>query len=742
MPFPHNSDMPDSTAASHANKTTPMGAMNDHEGWMLRGSQLHEAGQIEAALLAFDKAWALAPQDVNAAAACATMLSLLDRPQAAYRALLKVEFSLRESADGAANLAIAAEACGDFAKAEAAYTRALQLEPNHSRALNNVGILAASASQWEIAIELARKCLAVAPAHAPHHANLSEFLTGAGLLAEALEVVTRAAKHFPDDLDLKSRHIALLAANGELEAANAALTSADARTRDTLDTFLSKMPEPEALRSSAIDHQRKSSVTTPDALDIYLRQAARSMALCDWRGQDKLTDTLRAALEKAAQAGIPRDWSAAAFFAPLLDLREEEIAQMHTETMVATRATLGVALPAFSARPLTAARKKDHRIHVGLAIPSLHDESQSQALARQLAHHDADRFAIHVYAFTREPHTRQSDVLTPHAEYVAELAHMLYAEAAARMRLDQLDVYVELGGDLGGCPQEVAAWRVAPVQLRQLGWDRRHAAGHWDYSISDSFIHAHTADLEQGPIVRLPHTCWLTTHGAPHAGAQPSREAFGLPADALVLSSFVSPVTLDSHSFTAWMKILRSLPDAVLWLPHCGKAASHLVRQAQASGVGAERLFFSRNMDRSQALAGMQLVDLLLDPLRVSAPQNLEDALRMGTPAISCAGKTMASRLGGSVLHAAGLPEAVFANEHAYVAEALHLGRDALALRRLRDRVRGLSTAAPLFDLPSRVRDWEAAWTTMVERSRAGLPPVAFDVLPTGKPVLFVSAAS
>jgi hypothetical protein len=33
-----------------------------------------------------------------------------------------------------------------------------------------------------------------------------------------------------------------------------------------------------------------------------------------------------------------------------------------------------------------------------------------------------------------------------------------------------------------------------------------------------------------------------------------------------------------------------------------------------------------------------------------------------------------------------------------------------------------------LFDLPSRVRELEAAWTVMAERSRAGLQPVAFDV--------------
>src|SRR4051812_47054157 len=102
----------------------------DHEGWMSRGSQLDKAGQPELALAAFEKARALLPTDVNSASACATLLSVLDCPQAAYRTLLGVEVPLLQDADGAANLAIAAEGCGDLENAQKAYARALELNPN------------------------------------------------------------------------------------------------------------------------------------------------------------------------------------------------------------------------------------------------------------------------------------------------------------------------------------------------------------------------------------------------------------------------------------------------------------------------------------------------------------------------------------------------------------------------------------------------------------------------------------
>ena len=108
-------------------------APEDSQSWMLRGSQLHAAGQLEQALIAFENALALQPTDVNAASACATLLSALSRPVAAYKALLSVEALLLETADGAANLAIAVESCGDPARASMAYQRALVLQPNHGR---------------------------------------------------------------------------------------------------------------------------------------------------------------------------------------------------------------------------------------------------------------------------------------------------------------------------------------------------------------------------------------------------------------------------------------------------------------------------------------------------------------------------------------------------------------------------------------------------------------------------------
>jgi protein O-GlcNAc transferase len=201
-----------------------------------------------------------------------------------------------------------------------------------------------------------------------------------------------------------------------------------------------------------------------------------------------------------------------------------------------------------------------------------------------------------------------------------------------------------------------------------------------------------------------------------------------------VLCCRLPALMLDPQTFTQWMLLLHALPNAVLWLPAYAPAAQgNLQREAKAAGIDAQRLVFAD--ERSGTVAALPLADLFLDTLRFNANQGLVDALRMGVPAVSCSGHNMASRLGGSILCAAGLADCVFDEVQAYTDAVIALGRNRDALAALRQRLQLARPTAPLFDTAARVKEWEAMWTHMVLRQRAGLPPASFDV-PAAAPTL------
>lgn len=700
----------------------------DQGEWMSRGTALHAAGQVESALMAFEQAYALNPLDPDAVAAYATLLSLLDRPQAAYKILQSAHSLLMQNADGAANLAIAAEACGDMTQADVSYARALELDPNHLRSLNNVGILAATSSQWDMAISLARRCVSLQPEFASHYANLAEYFYGNKQYAQALEVTHNATAQFPKDLELKIRHIVLLAIHGEIEKSDLAFKSLNGESHRLFDKFLLKLESTKNLHGPVVLQVDKPLDASFDALQLYTAQAFHDLLTGDWRRKGKLTAVLRDALHKTAASNYCRDWGIAAFYGAMLELQASELAQIHRESMAAISSRLKTNLAVFK-EPVHSGTRQDRHISIGLAVQSLNDARQLHALKQQLARHDTSRFALHVYAFTPHPDVMACDLLKPHAASVNEMGHMTEAEAAARIRLDKLDLFMDMSFESHAVAPSIAVMRVATVQLLCPAAFHQLDTGHWQYRLSDHYIHPGEHSAHQFDVtVRLPHTCWLASADHEIPACITSRMEVDLPVSKLLLCVMTSPVLLDSQSFSLWMKILRSLPDAVLWLPYCGKAAPHLVREAQAAGVGATRLLFSTPMSRSEAVSRLQHADLVLDTLRFNAVQGMEDALRLGVPAISCSGSSVASRLGGSILRAAGMAECVFETESAYVAEAVRLGRHPDALKALRHRLKLCQASAPFFDLAARVKDLETAWAEMVRRSINEQKPTAFDV--------------
>lgn len=718
---------------------TPAQDGSGYDGLMSLGAQLHAEGRLEPALQAFESARVLRPRDVDAASATATLLSLLQRPRAAYAALLSVAPQLMLHADGAANLAIAAEACKDAAQAEESYSLALQLDPDHPRALNNVALHAALASRWEAAIALARRCVALQPAEASHQVNLCEYLMGARRYNEAREALASALLQFPGNADLQARDLALLAFQGELDACDRRIDQLDPSARQRLQQLVNGFESLAFLRDRpfATDGMRPE-VSAPRAFGMFLDQAFRHLSICDWRHKDTLTRVMASARQDPAIADQPHDWGDAPFYGIGLGLDEALLRQLASWTFAAMArhaAPVAPVLPAFTASRHAPARKTDGRIHIGVSLQSLAQPRHRGILRQLLAAHDTSRFALHVYAFTHQPDPSWRELLAPHAASVNELGHMSTAEATARIRLDELDLHMQMSFDTAWQQREITALRVAPVQVQHPGWFAPGRSGPVDYVLSDTFAqYGIPPEGDQGAVCQLPVSCWLASDDGHLGGPASSRDLAGLPEERLLLCSLTTPAALDSASFAVWMQILRKLPDALLWLPYCSATSANLVREASAAGVGADRLLFTADADPHAVRASVRHADLVIDTLRFNCASGLEDALRLHVPALTCAGQGMASRLSGSLLRAAGLPQCVLDTPQAYVAEVTRLGRNPSALRELRTSLPRILATAPLFDMRARVADLETAWQAMVDRSRAGLAPASFAVALRGFP--------
>jgi predicted O-linked N-acetylglucosamine transferase (SPINDLY family) len=178
------------------------------------------------------------------------------------------------------------------------------------------------------------------------------------------------------------------------------------------------------------------------------------------------------------------------------------------------------------------------------------------------------------------------------------------------------------------------------------------------------------------------------------------------------------------------MRLLSTVEASVLWLGQQSAAARrNLLREAEARGIGRERLVFAGRRDlAADHLARHALADLFLDTLPYNAHATASDALWAGVPVLTCIGEGFAGRVAASLLHAIGLPELIAESLEAYEQAALNLAQDANALAAVRAKLQRNRDTHPLFDTARYTRNLESAYIRMWERHMRGEPPQSFAV--------------
>jgi predicted O-linked N-acetylglucosamine transferase (SPINDLY family) len=317
---------------------------------------------------------------------------------------------------------------------------------------------------------------------------------------------------------------------------------------------------------------------------------------------------------------------------------------------------------------------------------------------------------------------------------IVDLGPLNDAVAAARIAADRIDVLIDLSGHTYGARPGILARRPAPAQVNYFGYPGVTGAAYHDYALVDSIVAPPGSEGDyREALVRLPGCYWPHDTG-PSSAAAPDRARHGLPQDAVVLVCFNQIYKIQPVSFVVWMQVLRSVPDAVLWLLDPGPAArANLRKEAVRAGVAAERVIFAPPAVHAEHLARIAVADLAIDTLPYNAHTTASDALSIGCPMATWIGKDFAGRVCASMLVDLNLADLVAADASTYAELLIGLARDRDLLAALRERLGIRRSAGPLFDMNRLARAIEEAALEMRRRSRAGLPAEGFAIRSAAK---------
>ncbi len=368
---------------------------------------------------------------------------------------------------------------------------------------------------------------------------------------------------------------------------------------------------------------------------------------------------------------------------------------------------------------------KDGKVRIGYLSGDLHMHAVGLLTPELFELHDRSRFETTAFCWTPDSpqpeFQRQRQRILSAMDHHVRLAGVDDHTAARLIAQAGIDVLVDLQGLTSGARPAILGYRAAPVQVSYLGLPGTSALPGVDWMLADRFVMPDALQpyCTEQPIL-LPH-CYQVSDRQRVVAAKPERSKYGLPDDAFVFCSFNNNHKFTPEMFGAWMRIVVAVPGSVLWLlADNDTARDNMLREAAAHDVAPARLIFAPRVPPAEYLARFQLADLMLDTFPFNAGTTASDALWMGTPIVTRAGRTYISRMAGSLLTAVGLPDLITETVADYEKLAITLGRNPARVASYKRYLAEHGRSSPLFDLPAIVRSIEAEFERLALAARAG----------------------
>lgn len=383
-------------------------------------------------------------------------------------------------------------------------------------------------------------------------------------------------------------------------------------------------------------------------------------------------------------------------------------------------------------RPVASVALEARPLKIGYVSADFRDHPTSH-LMRSLFHcHHRDDFEIFGYSLRGDDGSVYYREVKEDCDHFIDLSSMDNASAAQQIRSDGIQILIDLMTYTNYARPEIFALRPAPVQVGWLGFPGSSGATYMDYLLVDPVVlppeQFHFCTEQP---VYLPECYQVNDRYQEIAETGCRRSEHGLAESSFVFCCFNQTQKLEPVMFGLWMRILKQIANAVLWL-YCPseEARERLRTTALQQGVAEERLIFADKLPKAQHLERHRLADLFLDTRLYNAHTTASDALWAGLPVLTCCGDNFPARVAASLLQAVGLPELITDSLEAYEATAIRLASNPAELSGLRSKLAANRLRMPLFDTERFARHLERAYQLMWVRQIQGLPPSPLQVQP------------
>lgn len=598
---------------------------------------------------------------------------------------------------------------GRIAEAEAAYRALLATAPEHANTNNNLAIILRARGAWDEALACYRRALDRNASDPFMHSNYGCLLLDIGRSADAEAALRTAVRLKPDYAEGHFNLANILRSRGNRDEARDAYKEA-LRLKPGMAAALCNLGD---LHKGAGELSRavecfvgalKSDSSSAEAWN-NLGETLKEMGRID-----EAISIFQKGLEAhPGHALMHSNLLLALHYTPAVP--PETIFKAHTEW---SRRHADPLRPVGKQRANP--RDPERRLRIGYVSPDLCAHSVAFFAEPLIREHDRSQFEVVCY------HTAsRTDAFTERLKGMANgwrsLVGVDDARAAAVIEADGIDILVDLAGHTANNRLPLFARKPAPVQVSWLGYPDTTGMEAIDYRLSDAIAEPEgDADrMSAERIVRLPRG--FHSYRPPVDVAPPVAPPM-LTNGHITFGSFNNTSKVTGEVVRVWSEILKQVPGSRLIVKSAQMADEETRRRYLNTfvqcGVPAERVeLLARISSADSHLRAYDRLDIGLDPFPYNGTTTTCEALWMGVPVVTWAGRTHVARVGASLLTHCGLTELVAQDEAGYIARAVALAGAPERLADLRRTMRDRLSATPLTDYAGFARSVEAAYRAM-----------------------------
>lgn len=361
-------------------------------------------------------------------------------------------------------------------------------------------------------------------------------------------------------------------------------------------------------------------------------------------------------------------------------------------------------------------KSPDRCLKIGYVSPDFKRHSVAYFIEPVLAGHKRDCFEVFCYS-----DVERKDEFTLRMQGLADqwrdIAGFSDEKVAELIHDDKIDILVDLAGHTAQNRMLLFARKPAPVQVSWIGYPSTTGVSTIDYKLVDDYTDPEglTEEYYTETLFRLPNSflCYMPDENIPQSTSLATKKE-----EYITFGSFNNFAKVSDTILLLWKEILKEIPTSHLLIKAKGlsdeRIREDLLRFFKRYDIDTERIEMHPWIPSiSEHLALYQQIDIAFDTYPYHGTTTTCEALLMGVPVVTLAGRRHASRVGASILSNVGMPELVADTKSEYKRIAIGLANDLGRLQHLRKTLRKKIMQSPLCDANHFVKNLEKAFREM-----------------------------